>query len=791
VSRRLLVAFAAVAAVAVTACAPALGATYYVKGAGSDSAAGTSPAAAWKSVARVNRQALQPGDTVLFAGGETFADATLMPSASGASGSPITFGSYGSGNATIQNGDGAVWFSGKSWLTFDGLRLSSAGSGSNVFAGSAGGASAHITLANSVVTGSTGAGVIAPNPGDASWTIRDSTVEHLGDSGLIMLGGPHLITHNTISDTGTNTAITYGKHGIYAKGPDQTISYNDISQDQNGQAISVRFHGARVVGNTIHDTPYAIAFFDYDTAAAPQGTSYVYGNRVWNVSGYGFYYDGQSDPQGRAPSVDFVLASNTFQLAGAGDAVNVAPSGSAHVTIANNVFAGTYASELRTAATTVERNNLFASGTSNRASGAGDLRLASGLAAAPGLAPSSSSPVIDAGTTNVPGLTYSATCDGTPLSYCGGAPDIGAVEATGGASALAAPLSPLVTATTGTSVSLTWSAPGDLRVSGYDVLVGGSVVAQTSLPIATVPGLACGTTYTIAVRSTGGGTTSAQTATTATTAACAASSSPASGGSSSGTTGTTAAPSGGSGGGGGGGGGGGAVPPAMAVTLAAGPAPQAVGDTIVYTAEVTNDSIAASGQTELTFELPTGVEYLSSKVNRGSGCALTGTRLVCDLDFFPGKYTDTVLVTAKVAATGAQTARATIWTQPGDTDASNNVATASVNVGAPAATATAAAGVPLGSYTTAAPGPKKTSTRTTLTATALPRSGSVVAPIFTVAAKTPKSVRSVAFALDGKRKCVDRVAPFRCKLKARAGWHTVAVRPVGGRATVVRLRVTR
>eukprot|EP01044_Picomonas_judraskeda_P037116 COSAG03_NODE_16699_length_394_cov_1.237288_1_plen_91_part_10 len=44
---------------------------FYVDPQGSDSAAGTSPGSAWKSVSRVNSESLKPGDRVLFKrGGE-------------------------------------------------------------------------------------------------------------------------------------------------------------------------------------------------------------------------------------------------------------------------------------------------------------------------------------------------------------------------------------------------------------------------------------------------------------------------------------------------------------------------------------------------------------------------------------------------------------------------------------------------------------------------------------------------------------------------------------------------
>jgi hypothetical protein len=142
-------------------------------------------------------------------------------------------------------------------------------------------------------------------------------------------------------------------------------------------------------------------------------------------------------------------------------------------------------------------------------------------------------------------------------------------------------------------------------------------------------------------------------------------------------------------------------------------------------------------------------------------------------------------------AAGVQTARATIWTLPGNTNTSDDAASVSVQLGGATTTTAGAPAAPLGDYTTSAPRAKPASRRALATATATPRSGTVVKPVFTVAAKTPARVAAVAFTLDGKRKCVDRAAPFRCRLKARAGWHTVAVRPVGGRATVVRLRVAR
>src|SRR5262245_39517249 len=47
--------------------------TYYVSPAGNDAAPGTSPATAWRTIARVNQIELNGGDRVLFEGGKVFA----------------------------------------------------------------------------------------------------------------------------------------------------------------------------------------------------------------------------------------------------------------------------------------------------------------------------------------------------------------------------------------------------------------------------------------------------------------------------------------------------------------------------------------------------------------------------------------------------------------------------------------------------------------------------------------------------------------------------------------------
>lgn len=75
---------------------------YFVREQGNDEARGDSTNTAWRTIERVNRVDLQPGDQVLFEAGQSFAG-TLRITAedSGTSNSPVVIGSFGMGRATI------------------------------------------------------------------------------------------------------------------------------------------------------------------------------------------------------------------------------------------------------------------------------------------------------------------------------------------------------------------------------------------------------------------------------------------------------------------------------------------------------------------------------------------------------------------------------------------------------------------------------------------------------------------------------------------------------------------
>jgi len=78
---------------------------YYISASGNDTNTGLSTSISWKTIAKVNSAFanMKPGDQILFNRGDTFYG-SLVISKSGASGSPITIGAFGSGNNPIFSG---------------------------------------------------------------------------------------------------------------------------------------------------------------------------------------------------------------------------------------------------------------------------------------------------------------------------------------------------------------------------------------------------------------------------------------------------------------------------------------------------------------------------------------------------------------------------------------------------------------------------------------------------------------------------------------------------------------
>lgn len=308
---------------------------------GSDRANGLSVRKAWRTVARVDRARLRPGDRVLFRGGDTFAGASLTPRSSGKSGSPIRYGSYGGGRAMITAPDAAIFLeNGVSHLVFSNLQLSTGGVGlSSIVKDAASGPPVtDVAIVGCRLANTGGPAVISNQHSDVGWQIVDDVIQHTGDSGLILFGAHAVVRGNVITDVGWNDAIPWHKHGIYLKGAYATIASNRISAfSDNG--ISLRSTGATVVGNTITGGQTGIGYFSYDP---DPGRSIVSGNTITGSTTAAFYYDGHTWAGGTYPVESFALTSN--RLVPAAGAIGVDVRYADHVSIAlkNNLFGGSY-----------------------------------------------------------------------------------------------------------------------------------------------------------------------------------------------------------------------------------------------------------------------------------------------------------------------------------------------------------------------------------------------------------------------------------------------------------------
>ncbi len=114
------------------------GTTFYIKASGNDALAGTSPASAWQTINKVNASAINPGDSILFEGGQTF-NGTLFfqPPRCGTKANPVYIGSYGTGNATLNAGTSGpgIYIYDCAGFEIANLNVTGAGIASNNFQG--------------------------------------------------------------------------------------------------------------------------------------------------------------------------------------------------------------------------------------------------------------------------------------------------------------------------------------------------------------------------------------------------------------------------------------------------------------------------------------------------------------------------------------------------------------------------------------------------------------------------------------------------------------------------------
>lgn len=307
---------------------------FYVAPNGRDSNVGTSPARPWRTVRRVDRASLRPGDEVLFKGGATFSDNTLMPGVgyrvSGTSAAPIVFGSYGRGKARLPKG---VWLGtnrihpdGPRYLTFEDLSLGPVqgfqGTGDDITL-------RRLTISHLVGPQSRQETGIASEGSD--WVIEDNSIYDTGDSGMLLgfraahPGDPpggvdYLVAGNSVSHTGLDRRIGYARHAIYLKVADATVTDNRLTYFHD-DGVSMRYRNAVVTDNYIAHGSIGLAWYQYDPTA---GTTQLTGNTIAYTDPAAIFVCGVKEGC-RQPIESFVVQDNSLRRT-RGMALNLQPT---------------------------------------------------------------------------------------------------------------------------------------------------------------------------------------------------------------------------------------------------------------------------------------------------------------------------------------------------------------------------------------------------------------------------------------------------------------------------------
>jgi hypothetical protein len=217
-----------------------------VSPAGNDSNAGTSAAAPWQTINRVNQADFQAGDQILFQGGATFdGNLAFNQQDAGTPNSPITVGSYGSGPGTIRAGTGTgISVHDAQGFTIENLVIvgpgyaSAAADGINFTNDRPGLTLTGITINNVDVSGfgQVGIHVLATSGGNYSGiSITNSATHNNGYGGLyVQAQGSHAanvyIGHVQAYHNAGASATSSG-YGIYLIGASDVVVERSVAHD--------------------------------------------------------------------------------------------------------------------------------------------------------------------------------------------------------------------------------------------------------------------------------------------------------------------------------------------------------------------------------------------------------------------------------------------------------------------------------------------------------------------------------------------------------------------------------
>ncbi len=312
------------AALMLAVCSPhAVATTYFVRTSGSDRSAGTSAAAAYRTVSKAMTVA-GPGDTV-YVGAGTYTE-TFPTIRSGASGSPVQYtadiGGTNTGDAgtvTLTDFTGAVLaFTGNSYVTFNNIIISGGTypvqlttctqftfNSCTLQSGSSGGLSisgSSVTLSSTDIKNGSGYGITAAS--GSGLTMNAGTISGMGSYAVYSSGSSTTMTISGVSIINTNSGVYVGagtasvvncliysvSTGIYAAGGTTAAWQNTIANT----TFAVIVGGTATVRNNIMT---ASSYGILNVGALTHGTNLYYNNGTnyfWTTAGTGDVYTNPS-----------------------------------------------------------------------------------------------------------------------------------------------------------------------------------------------------------------------------------------------------------------------------------------------------------------------------------------------------------------------------------------------------------------------------------------------------------------------------------------------------------------
>lgn len=266
---------------------------YYVNNAGNDSNSGLSPAAAWKTLDRVNKGTFKAGANILLAGGQTFTGNIFLYSLKGTAAAPITISSQPGGVATIvSNAATAILIGDSSGIVISNLKLVGSGASSSTSMGiflynnqPAGVSQSYQRMSGLEISGfESGIKVYGGDGGYDDVQITGSKLYDLKQHGIFVLGSAKPTLWNNRNVVISDNTVW----NVYGDAASAKVTGNGILVAQTDSAVMAR--------NVVHDCGSTgkgnVGLWTYQSNRVRIHHNEIYNQKTTTTDGNGLDLDG-------------------------------------------------------------------------------------------------------------------------------------------------------------------------------------------------------------------------------------------------------------------------------------------------------------------------------------------------------------------------------------------------------------------------------------------------------------------------------------------------------------------